>query len=426
LATKLAPKFISSGLTILFALMPFHAFLSVVLGHYLGHQTIIQAWKEILIVVLAIASLAVLAANKDSLRQLINPINLVAAAYVGLSILVSFLTKQAGTTAWWFGVKTNLAFLAVFVVAQIAANQGLKRHLAKLLLGTSAIVAILALIQTLILPVDWLSALGYGPDTIRPLQLVDPAVSAKRAFSTLGGPNQLGAFLILPISFVLHLLLTRRRWWQLPLLVLLLSALVMTFSRSAWMGAIASVLAVIALHLPPKRLPLILAVAGVTILTLAVSLLVLSRRPGPIQYFILHSQGQTYGQQGSDSERLESLRTGLDHSLRHPLGRGLGSAGPASLRGNQGLITENYYLQIAIESGLAGLTLFLALTALVGAKLLSLRHHHGLAGPLFASLLGVSIVNLFLHGWADSTLTYMYWTLAGAVIGTSYVEASTV
>jgi hypothetical protein len=37
---------------------------------------------------------------------------------------------------------------------------------------------------------------------------------------------------------------------------------------------------------------------------------------------------------------------------------------------------------------------------------------------LLASLIGISFVNLLSHAWADDTLAYLWWGLAGIAIGT--------
>jgi hypothetical protein len=36
-----------------------------------------------------------------------------------------------------------------------------------------------------------------------------------------------------------------------------------------------------------------------------------------------------------------------------------------------------------------------------------------LALGLFASFIGLTVVNLFMHAWTDDTLAYVWWGLAG-------------
>ena len=79
----------------------------------------------------------------------------------------------------------------------------------------------------------------------------------------------------------------------------------------------------------------------------------------------------------------------------------------------QGKLAENYYLQIGQEIGLLGLLAFLAINVLVAQRLWH-RRAHPLAMTLFVSLIGISVVNMLAHAWADDTLSYIWWGLAGA------------
>ena len=88
-------------------------------------------------------------------------------------------------------------------------------------------------------------------------------------------------------------------------------------------------------------------------------------------------------------------------------------AGPASVYNPKRIrIAEDYYIQIGQETGIVGLGLFLAINICVGLRLWQ-RRSDPLALGLFASFLGLVIVNLFSHAWADPTLAYLWWGLAG-------------
>jgi O-antigen ligase len=78
-------------------------------------------------------------------------------------------------------------------------------------------------------------------------------------------------------------------------------------------------------------------------------------------------------------------------------------------------IAENYYLQIAQETGWLGLGLFLAILIAVGWELAK-RRRRALAVMLLASLVGISVVNVLSHAWADDTLSLLWWGLAGIAL----------
>jgi hypothetical protein len=105
--------------------------------------------------------------------------------------------------------------------------------------------------------------------------------------------------------------------------------------------------------------------------------------------------------------------------FRQPFGDGPGTAGPASVyNGNHGSrIAEDYYVQIAQETGWLGLALFLSVVVLVAMELYAQIGISRLALLLFASLIGVSFVNLLSHAWADDTLAFVWWGLAGIALG---------
>lgn len=102
---------------------------------------------------------------------------------------------------------------------------------------------------------------------------------------------------------------------------------------------------------------------------------------------------------------------------QHPFGRGSGVAGPASrrLRILAPSISENYYLQLGQEVGVLGILLFVGIVFLVAVSLW-VRRDSALALGLLESLVGLSVVGLFLHVWADEDVAYIWWGLAGFVI----------
>ena len=87
-----------------------------------------------------------------------------------------------------------------------------------------------------------------------------------------------------------------------------------------------------------------------------------------------------------------------------PLGRGPGTAGPASVY-NQGKVrlAEDFYVQIGQETGVIGLVLFAAISTVVLLRLYRGRSR-ALLLVLFVSGAGLVIVNLLSHSWSDDTL----------------------
>lgn len=404
----------------LIGLMPFHAFLSVYLGHVLGHRSLIQSWKEVLLLLMG-AGTAYLLVLKPQLRtRLKQPWVYLIFTYTVLSLVITAFT-QPPRDAVAFGLKYNLLFLFACLIALVIGDMRLERLSAKVILATGTIVGAFATLQVWILPRDFLARFGYNTHTIEPFRLVDPAVEAVRVLSTLGGPNQLGSFIILPLCLVIYMGLKRFRWWQLPVAGVMLVALLNSYSRSAWIGAAASILTLVVLWLPRQ---LRVWVGGSVILAASLGLMLVLQHPGilgsKLQYYLLHTGGRFYQESGSDAERLDAISRGIETIKSEPLGRGLGTAGPASQATNQELITENYYLQIATEVGVIGLILFLLICLAVARSLWQRQAHSPLALPLLASLVGISVINLFLHGWTDSSTALVWWTATGVTLGAGH------
>src|ERR1700733_9038780 len=118
LASSNLRRSIQIGLLILVALMPFHAFFSVWLGHLTGHQALIQAWKEALLVVLAGLGIVLVVINPASRDRLRNLPIMLGGAFAVIALLVTVFSRPP-LTATIFGAKTDLEFLVAFGLAAI-------------------------------------------------------------------------------------------------------------------------------------------------------------------------------------------------------------------------------------------------------------------------------------------------------------------
>jgi O-antigen ligase len=411
-----AERLITLGLTAIVAVMPFHAFLVITLGHFIGGQALWQAWKEILIVGMAVAALVLIQSTPRRWQRLRHDYNYWAAAFAALGLLISLLVGAFGRPEFWFGLKSGIGFIAVFILAQLVASRPLKRLLAKIHLLTAGIVALLGVIMATLVSPNLLEWFGYGASTIHPIQGIAGS-SLQRAFATLGGPNQLGAFLILPICVATAILIRRRQWHYAGLLIVSLTALFFSYSRSAWIGTAVGIITVILLVGSTKMHRIMALGLGALVLIAGLSARHLITINPELDAYLRHEDSVAGADLGSDDKRLEEWRRSSQALWEQPWGRGFGAAGPASFYSRRPLISENYFLQIAIETGLVGLVAFVGFQLAVGWRLWEKRHNHGLAVPLLATLVGINAVNLFLHGWADSTLALVYWTLAGATVG---------
>jgi len=264
------------------------------------------------------------------------------------------------------------------------------------------------------LPRDFLSHFGYNSNTIAPYETINHNVHYIRIESTLRGANPLGAYLLIPISLLTVLIVRGKRGWQyVAFLLAAVLALYFSFSRSAWLGAVLSIGLILLISLRSRQAKRWIATLACLGLVIIGGLALNSRHNIRLENILLHTQTHSAIKTTSDEGHATALKAGLHDLLHQPLGHGPGSAGPASIYNNHpARIAENFYVQIGQETGWLGLGLFLLINGGVG-YLLWVRRSDPLALSLFASLIGLSLINLLSHAWADDTLAYVWWGLAG-------------
>jgi hypothetical protein len=405
-------------------LMPFHAFLTVWGSSIFGHYITLRLWKEALLL-LCIFGVLYLLATDHKIRSHTLPRRLVQIifAYIGLNLVWALLAldqHDVSAKAVGYGLIVNLRFLVFFLITWAIALRmsRLRAHWQRLVYWPAIGVVIIGMLQILVLPTDFLSHFGYSEATIPAYETVNEDKDYIRITSTLRGANPLGAYLLIPISLVTVLLLRNgRNWRQAAFLAAALAVLFFTYSRSALIGVALSIVTLLYLsRLSNKAQKIALGtVAGFVIVGGIITLALHNNMH--FQNYIFHTQDGSTISTSSNSKRLDALAAGMEDLKENPLGKGPGTAGPASVYNNDKpvRIAENYYIQVGQEVGWLGLALFIVINLGVGA-LLYVRRSDPLALSLFASLIGLTFINMLSHAWADDTLAYVWWGLAGVAM----------
>lgn len=414
------------GLAAVFVLMPVHAFISTWGGTAIGPLWLWKSWKELLLSGLFLVVLGWLVQDPSRLSDLFKkPYVGILVAYVLLTLVLAavfFRENGAGATA--AGLAMNLRYLLGAVLAYTLFRYGgpgsewLKWSI-KFLVAVGVVVAGLGVVQVLLLPSNFLVAFGYNDaTTIAPYTLIDNNPHLLRAFATLRGPNDFGAFLILPLVAVLAYIKRWPLWLNTVSLFVMMWALILSGSRSAWIGLVVAVITYLALDVG-KRLPRRSIVGGAIVLAVAAMIGLYGAITIPaVRTAVFHSSaGDPTLTEGSTDNHLAATLGGIQRVVDDPLGCGPGCAGPASYYGTAPKISENYFVQIAEETGVIGLALFVALLWLVAKRLVSLASEQILARILLVILVGYIVIGLLLHMWADDPLSITWWMLLGAVLG---------
>jgi O-antigen ligase len=344
--------------------------------------------------------------------------------YATLLIVCGFVAlakDDVSSKAMWYGLLIDLRFLvfflAVFIIA--AKSNWLKDRWKILVFAPAVLVAAFAIFQYLILPYDFLKHFGYGSNTISPYETINHNINNLRVSSTLRGANPLGAYLLLPISALAVLILKEKRQRSDKYMIGfgLILALIFSFSRSAWIGVIASLGIIVWVLIKSEHLKKNLALGFVGLVILGGILAWALRNNTSLESVLYHTNHTSKIALSSNEGHSAAFKSAARDIYHQPLGRGVGTAGPASVYNYQhaGRISENYFLQIGQEAGLAGMVLFIAICVTTALALWKKRADP-LALALFASLIGITFVNLLSHAWTDDTLAYVWWGLAGIAL----------
>ena len=234
----------------------------------------------------------------------------------------------------------------------------------------------------------------------------------------LDGPNTMGAFLIIFSGLLAYFTRFRREWYFVIAIILvgLLWMVFYTYSRSAMLGLLFAYTMVVVFSLRSLwglyRMQLVSAVLILGVLIAGVWVIYYDKAAS-----ILWRAGSTQGHH-------ERMMVWIERAQMHPLGQGLGSAGPAYrfvlnlahtdesqvIEADRYYIPESWYIQQFIEWWIVGGLLFLLIMAVLFFSLTAL---HPILGALFA---GVGIMNLFLHTFESSIVSLSLFMLIGFLL----------
>ena len=254
-----------------------------------------------------------------------------------------------GTGSRRFGVVSWLLLAGAFVVGMSCSSSLRRRKLLRLLLGSSALVAFYSIYQRL------------GHDIF---QLLGNA--SQRPASSLGSATYLGGYLALAIGLGVAALVGQVfSWrWLAPVVIVDLVAVLITQSRGAWVGSVIAIAFVLAVGSRQFGRGVIIAVASAAlVIVVGTGLLV----PG----LVSRAASLAHPGSGTAGIRLELASMGVRAISDRPiLGWGPDESRPALHRQIPSTFeshnfddriedrVHNWFLDIAVWSGLVGLCLF--------------------------------------------------------------------
>lgn len=403
-------KILKFGMVSIFALIPLHAFLTVWLASSFGHYELIRLWKEILLLPLALIGLYVLFRDAKLRATLLNDklflltlfflVFTISAAAVTLFV-TSIEVKAIGYSLIIFG-----RMCLFFLLCALLFSLNKVKDLSLFLIIPLTVVILFGLLQLLISP-NFLQHFGYGSETLLPYQTVDNNQDFVRIQSTTRGPNPLGAYIVLALPISAILIFNKNRKLALIFTVLSMVILFFTYSRSAYIGMGIVICTFLFLRFK-KTINKKNSFIVLGLLSVIFGSIIIFRDNDFIQNVVFHSSEDSSSTSSSNERRLSAITSGVKDIIESPFGSGLGSAGPASVySGRDARIAENFFIQIGQELGVVGLALSAYILFLLIRSLgKTLGNTYIIA--ITASVIGVIVINLFSHAFADDTMAYIF------------------
>ncbi|MBI5563942.1 MAG: O-antigen ligase family protein, partial [Chloroflexi bacterium] len=315
--------------------------------------------------------------------------------------------------AWWSTVAMR-----------VACDDVPPRQIVMALLSSLVLQAAIGIVQFAVQHHLGLSVLGELP-----VDLAYPGVSVIstggppliRLYGLSGHPNVIGGFAAVALLLGVGLLRERRGpWWAMWLIGL--TALLLTFSRSAALGLLSGAIVIALLRRPNRRRALMLITSGGSVIGIFVLLFA--------PFLIARVSGEVATEQVSIDERIEQTALAWQLISDRPLtGVGVGNftqynAPNATTRVMR---VHNVPLLIASELGWPGLWLWLiSVGAVIVAGVRSARATTAIWPALLTSaVIAILVISLFdYYWWTSSQGVYVWATMCGALLAQAVTRST--
>jgi hypothetical protein len=419
------------GLVILLGILPINGALTQVVPRLLSlsdpAQLALAAWHDALVAGIAIAALVAFVRARS---HKLDAVEWLIAAMLALGLVYVAVSPVTVTAFYAYRVlyEPPLLLAAITVLARSSGMPGwVVPRAAFALIASSTISALYAWPQVYLFRFGYLQRFYTDPGQQIHHSFLAHGLSQPRAIGLLHSPNEFGAALAIAIALLAAPgLLQLRDWVRVWLLAILSMALLISFSRSGWLATLIAVC--IVLWLSRAQIPGMEAIrAGINRPRTVV------RIGTPVVVAVLLTIGvfttsgaaalvgaTATGNDPSAGNRPHSVRAGLMVVLDHPLGLGLGTAGPKAARfdeqqGRPRILTETWYILYAIQVGLIGFGL-LAITAVTILRRLWIDRLRPISRVVFGIAFGLGVGAIFIPVLEDPTIFTPLWALTGMAL----------
>ncbi len=426
-------------LTLLIVGLPFHVFASrVMVGQFGVAQRTVELfafWKEgVMALLLGILLLRRLfGQDRFAIKLYLFDLGLASAALLmGVYVLVTPLLDVG-----IYGLRNYLEPLVVlYLLRSVPVSRRQLRWLTLVILAVSLVMALVGIYQVAFWNFGDLYNWGFREaDGTIPNAFYTAEVERQphlRAIGTVTSPNELGLMLVLATALALVLALqSERPLWQRGLLLAMMTtygvAILLTYSRSSLVGLVGMLAVLAVLEIGVRNLGQTLRYAVrspgtiLALIALAALLVVGAERVGLVARITRAINMNDPSAVG----HLASYEASIPFILDHPLGIGMGMAGPRALKFSDRLKIEHVessWLQLMMEIGMPG-ALFVMFVYLLMVWTLRAQRRAAAptADPFFdaislgaqATWLGAMVAFTFLPLMQELQLMSYLWLAAG-------------
>lgn len=427
----------------LIAYLPVHIFVSTVIGANFGGLELFKASKDIAVAVIGFLLLPYMIKNRDMVIRVLfkDWLGIMSISYIAVHLLFFVLYHQdldSAALGLLYNTRYIVMLLLVLILSRAEKEFITSYIIAKIVVISSAAVGVVGVLQYYVLPENFFEKLGYSmKNGALPWFYIDGKPDFPRIMSTMRDPNSLGSYLLIPLSLVGAKLLIcyrsmsiRMRYYAFGIIGLLIVALILAFSRSGIVGLIITVVTSIVLaneEWIKRNFRKVLSLGVIAlIIVVGAGVIFMQTNPRTFKNVVFHADEQTSFRDPNEL-RVDFLKRSIKEIVHRPFGSGLGTAGLASMKNDiKGVnLTENYYLQLALEVGVVGLGLFLAICSIVVIRLHKIWYSERGIVPLalIASFAGLFVTNMLAHIWTNETIALIWWSLAAVCLAEQPIKS---
>ena len=336
--------------------------------------------------------------------------------------LLNTVTAAVALKLYGVGLAQYLVYPTLALAIVPLLEPGDERRLAWLFVGLGTFVAITALIQV------------TGIESfIQSASAEVEGLAANRYAGVTGSYLHTSSFLgvaaVLAMGLFIRSGMTMRdKLLGIVVLGMILSGIVLTFSRSGVVIAAGGVLALALFAARARRVRFVILIVPAVAAALAVGALAGVSPDEATDRVVSLAGGEA---DPGNKLRVDSIEEGVDayragSAGEKVFGQGLAATGNASqLVEEQALIVESYYLKLLVETGVLGLLLIGAYLLCVAFcfAFLAWRGHEPWLVALGAAGVGLSLYNLIYPALETQILSLTWWLLAMICIRQLFVHA---